>query len=112
MKTANVASVTDRGPLNAARDRGVAASRIARMSDALRRYPAIDDREEEQLLRFLTEGVQEEIVEATHLQGLGPQLARFRKDHRRAFHAGLMGWLPLILLTGFPVLGVIWRLLG
>ena len=109
MKTANVVSVRDRGPLNDTRD-GVAASRVARMSDLLRRYPAIDDREREQLLGFLTKGAQEEIVQATHLQGLEQQLRVFRKDHRREFNTDLMGWLPIILMVGVPILGLAWRL--
>lgn len=111
MKTANVVSVRDRGPLDATRD-GVASSRVARMSDFLRRYPAIDDREREQLLAFLTKGAQEEIVQATHLQGLENELRAFRKDHRREFNADLMGWLPIILVIVVPILGVLWRLLG
>jgi len=111
MKTAKVVSVLDRGPLDRSHDSGVAASRVARMSDLLRRYPAIDDRDREQLLGFLTAGDQGEIVQATHLQGLEAQLNAFRKDHSRQFRAGLMGWLPTMLFLGIPILGVAWRLL-
>lgn len=113
MKTANVVSVRDRGPLDATRDSGVAASRVARMSALLRCYPAIDDRERELLLGFLISGAQEEIVQATYLQGLEAQLAAFRKDHPRQFRSGLAGWLPMIIVfVGIPVLGVVWRLFG
>jgi len=112
MKIANVVSVRDRGPLDSARASGVSGSRVARMSDFLRRYPEIDDSEREKLLGFLSDGAQEEIVQATHMQGLETQLARVRRDHKRHFRTGLAGWMPIIAFVGIPLLGVIWRLFG
>jgi len=111
MKTAKVVSVQDRGSLDRSRNSGVAASRVARMSDLLRRYPAIDDKECGQLLGFLTGGDQDEVVQVTHLQGLEGQLKAFRKDHARQFRSDLLGWLPMLLFAGLPILGVAWRLL-
>jgi hypothetical protein len=80
------------------------------MSDLLRRYPAIAEEERQQLLRFLTQGDEEEIVRATYGAGLEPRLIAFRKDHPREF-PGLRAWLPLFVLLLVAALGVIWRLL-
>ncbi len=85
-------------------------SPVARMSDLLRRYPAIAEEERQQLLQFLTQGDEEDIVKATYGAGLEPRLIAFRKDHPREF-PGLRAWLPLFVLLLVAALGVIWRLL-
>ena len=82
----------------------------AAMSDLLRRYPNIAEDERQQLLRFLTQGAQEEIVRATYVAGLGPRLIAFRKDHPEHF-PGVRSWAPLALLILVTVLGVLWRVL-
>lgn len=85
--------------------------RAARMSDALRRYPAISDEERRQLLNFLVDGDREEVAIATSVSGLEPRLAAFRKDHPEHF-PGLRAWLPLALLGLVTVLALLWRLLA
>ena len=83
----------------------------AAMSDLLRRYPNIAEDERQQLLRFLTQGAQEDIVRATYVAGLEPRLIAFRKDHPEHF-PGLRSWVPFALIILITVLGVLWRVLS
>jgi len=112
MKTANVVSVRDSGPLNGTNPPATqAAPSIARMSDALRRYPEISEEERQQLIRFLKHGAQEDIVQATYVLGLEPRLIAFQKDHPKDFPGGLKAWTPFALLVLVPLLAVLWHLL-
>jgi hypothetical protein len=83
----------------------------AAMSELLRRYPNIAEDERQQLLRFLTQGAQEDIVRATYVAGLEPRLIAFRKDHPEHF-PGLRSWVPLALIILVTVVGVLWRVLS
>ena len=83
---------------------------VARMSDALRRYPNIAEEERQQLLEFLKHGAQEDIVRATYVAGLEPRLIAFRKDHREHFPT-FRSWIPFALIIVVTVLGVLWRTL-
>lgn len=112
MKTANLSPVQNRHTRDAASDTDQSGPRVERMSSLLRRYPKIEEEERVQLLRFLTAGPQEEIVQVTHLQGLEPRFRAFRADHPREFPTGVRAWLPMILFVLLAGVGVAWRLLS
>lgn len=115
MKTANVASVRDLGPLDrneAAADPPAALASVPRMSDILRRYPDVGEEERQALIHFLKNGSQEDIAQAAYVDGLEPRLIAFRKDHPEHFPAGLKAWGPLALLVLVPLLAVLWRFLA
>lgn len=112
MKIANVVSAQVRGTHDTSTQEVVTGRRAERMSDFLRRYPAIEDSERRELLLFLTGGPQEEIVEVTRLQGLESQYELFRRDHPREFSSTLYAWLPLILVIAIAILGAAWRILS
>ncbi len=86
-----------------------ANARTDRMTTLLRRYPAIEEEERLELLNFLTNGSQEEIVQVAHLQGLEPRFEQFRADHPKQFRTGLRGWLPMIIFVLVAVIGIVWR---
>ena len=113
MKTANVVSVRDAGPLagsNPSTPQAAPVS-ISRMSDALRRYPQISEEERRQLIQFLKHGAQEDIVQATYVVGLEPRLIVFQRDHPEHFPRGLKAWGPFAVLVLVPLLAVLWHLL-
>ncbi len=110
MKMANVVAVQDRDSLRSPSAKAV--GRIDRMTTLLRRYPAIEDQERQEVLSFLSTGPQEEVVLVTHAEGLEPRVRAFRKDHPEAFPSGLKAWLPMIVFVVVAALGVAWRLLG
>lgn len=112
MKIAKVVSVRDRDPAAPSGHEGRPEQCVARMTTLLRRYPAIDPDEKAALLRFLTAGPPEEVIDVTRLQGLEPRYQAIRRDHPREFGAGLHGWLPMIVLLVVAVAGLAWRLLG
>ena len=111
MKTANIASVRALGPSRTSPGTDETVPRVDRMADLLRRYPAIEQEDRQELLTFLTAGPPEEIVQVTYAQGLEPRFRAFRSDHPREFRTGLRGWLPMIVLVLIALLGVAWRLL-
>ncbi len=80
------------------------------LSLLLRRYPEIAEEERLELLEFLTNGSQEEIVQVAHLQGIEPRFLQFRSDHPKEFRTGFRGWLPMILFIVVAVIGIIWRM--
>ena len=82
------------------------------MTDALRRYPNINDAERKELLDFLHEGPREEVVKATHVEGLEPRLIAFRRDHPEHFPGGFRSMLPLLLLLVVPLVALAWRFVG
>jgi hypothetical protein len=114
MKIANVAPGQDERPPESgpATETNTCAVTVPGMSDALRRYPRISGEEEQQLIRFLRDGSQEDIVQAAYVAGLEPQLIAFRKDHPEHFPAGLKAWTPLALLVLVPVLAILWHYLA
>jgi len=113
MKTANVVSARDAGSLDGSIPPATHAAPISvpRMSDALRRYPDINEEELQQLIQFLKHGAQEDIVQATYVVGLEPRLSAFQRDHPEHFPSGLKAWAPLALLALVPLLAVLWHLL-
>lgn len=103
MKQAN-ATVLRTGPLV---DEAKPAVAPAAMSEALRRYPDIDDELRLQLIHFLNNGHPDEIARATYGAGLDAQLAAFKKDHPEQFKGGLKAWLPLILFVVVTLLVIL-----
>ena len=85
-------------------------ARTERMTTLLRRYPEIAEEERLELLEFLTNGSQEEIVQVAHLQGIEPRFLQFRSDHPKEFRTGFRGWLPMILFIVVAVIGIVWRM--
>ena len=112
MKIANVVSVQDRDSATSPAPAGRASARLGRMADLLRAYPDITDEDRVQLLEFLTAGAPDEVVQVTHMQGLEPRFAAFRKAHPRDFPQGMRGWLPMIVFAVIIVAAVAWRLSG
>ena len=112
MKIANVVSVQDRDSLATPASTGSVSKRLGGMADLLRAYPDISDAERLQLLEFLTKGPPEEVVQVSHMQGLEPCFAAFRKAHPREFPQGVRGWLPMIVFAVIIVAAVAWRLSG
>lgn len=86
-------------------------ARTERMTTLLRRYPEIAEAERAELLAFLTNGSQEEIVQVAHLQGLEPRFLQFRSDHPKQFRTGLRGWLPMIAFIVIALIGIVWRMM-
>ena len=80
----------------------------SRMSDLLRRYPAIADEERLQLIDFVKNGHPDDIVQATYAVGLEPRLIALRKDHPEHFPSSLRTWGPLALLVILPTIALIW----
>lgn len=111
MKIANVVSVQDRGVPATSSEEVRSSTRVGEMSNLLRRYPAVEQHELEELLAFLTGGCPEEVVQVTHLQGLEPRYQALRKDHPRQFPSGLRAWLPMLLFCVLALVAVAWRLL-
>ncbi len=86
-------------------------ARTERMTTLLRRYPQIEEEERLELLEFLTNGPQEEIVQVAHLQGIEPRFLQFRSDHPKEFRTGLRGWLPMIIFILVAIVGIVWRVM-
>ena len=105
MKQAN-ATVLRTGPLVDSEAKTEVAAPAA-MSEALRRYPNIDDALRLQLIHFLNNGHPDEIARATYGAGLEPRLAQFKKDHPDHFKGGFKAWLPLLLFLLVPLLVII-----
>jgi hypothetical protein len=105
MKQAN-ATVLRTGPLVDPEAKPAAASPAA-MSEALRRYPDIDDELRLQLIHFLNHGHPDEIARVTYGDGLEPRLAVFKKDHPEHFKSGLKAWLPLLLFVVVTLLVIV-----
>ncbi|WP_324749753.1 hypothetical protein SH591_14840 [Sphingomonas sp. LY54] len=105
MKQAN-ATVLRTGPLVDPETKSAGAS-PAGMSEALRRYPDIDDALRLQLIHFLNHGHPDEIARATYGAGLDSELAAFKKNHPEHFKGGLKAWVPLILFLVVPLLVIL-----
>ena len=104
MKQAN-ATVLRTGPL--VDPEATPSASTAAMSEALRRYPDIDDELRLQLIHFLNHGHPDEIARVTYGNGLEPRLVAFKKDHPEHFKAGFKAWLPLLLFGVVTLLVII-----
>jgi hypothetical protein len=105
MKTARIVAVRDATPPPADRPAAIggetaSTTRMDRMAELLRRYPDVDRDERAELLAFLRDGRHLEIGLVGARDGLAPQVARFRRDHRAELGATplqLLGFLVLVL---------------
>jgi hypothetical protein len=94
-----------------ARSAPVDRARIERVEALLTRYPALTDGEIHEIILFLKRGTALDNGLLTSIDGIKPQLDRFRAEHARALSIGtrelaIVGIVMLILLA---VVALLWN---
>lgn len=80
---------------------------VDRMEALLRRYPAIDPAEQEELLRFVRKGRIIDKGVLSSRDGIGDKLRAFEADHARALGPSPLHWAMII--TGvLMVVAICW----
>ena len=73
--------------------------RRKQINELLQAYPAISEAERRSIVTFLREGPILEVGLLSAIDGAGPRLAAFRRDHARELGLRPIDWLRLALLV-------------
>ncbi len=92
MKIAKVTSVRDLGPLRGSDARPEEDGPEGLLS----RYPALDEKEQRELLRFVKAATPQQIRQTFLSKGLEGRLIAFRKAHADELRSGWAAWTPVL----------------